>query len=641
LWGGHLLGYHLVSLALHLCSGLLIWRLLNRLGLRWGWIGGLLFVIHPLSVESVAWITELKNTLSLPLFLLSLDAWLDLEEGKGRFGYARFVVFYLLAMLSKTSVVMLPAVVLLYCWWKRGRVSRKEVLKMIPCFLIALILGSVTFWFQNSHLPDVYKAQMGGILSRVAGAGTAVFFYLWKFVCPTGLLMIYPPWKVDPPSPLQILSVAAIGAALVWFWMRRGSWGRHALLGFGFFLLMVLPVLGLANMSYLGISRVADHFVYLPMIGLIGLVAAGLEGGCKKLSLRPYLFGMMAALGLFLAWESHWYASLFSGPGVLWMHVLQKNPNAWAVHTDLADLLAAIPGRQEAAIEEYEKALQLNPDYSMLHNNFGNLLMSIPGRLPEAMTEYREAIRLNPEYSPAHNNLGGAFERKGLKEEAMAEYKTAIRLDSKSVSPHNNLGGILETMPGRTAEAIAEYETALRLDPDDPTVHYNLGSVLAKMPDHLPDAIEQYRIALRLDPDVAAVHNNLGVVYAETPGRLSDAIAEYKTALRLDPKYLEARNNLGNALARVAGREEEAIAEYEEALRVRPDFFEAHSNLGSLLAKMPGRKQEAISHLQAALAIRPNAELVRRLLNRLQEDSPQSVRQLDQIATPASTPRGD
>ena len=220
LWGNEPLGYHLCNLALHILSGFLIWRLFNRLGLRWGWFGGFLFVIHPLAVESVAWVSEIKNTLSLPLFLLSFDAWLDAEEKKS--SYLRSVFFYCAAMLAKTSTIMLPLVLLLYCWWKRGRVTRQELIQTIPYFFIAVVLGLATVLLQSQE----QGAEFGGFATRLIGAESAIFFYLGKFIFPATLMPIYPRWNLDTPSFLQVMALPTLVVLLFGFWTQRKGWGR-------------------------------------------------------------------------------------------------------------------------------------------------------------------------------------------------------------------------------------------------------------------------------------------------------------------------------------------------------------------------------------------------------------------------------
>jgi protein O-mannosyl-transferase len=275
LWGPFPFGYHVVNLVLHLANGFLVWHLLSRLGLRWAWLGGLLFVIHPLAVESVAWVSELKNTLSLLFFLLSLLAWIDQDNGKG--GYLRSLLYYLAALLSKTSVIMLPVVFLLYGWWKHGRIARRDFRKTIPFFAVALLLGLATLHFQANSTPEGAAIGARGLLARLDGAGVDIFFYLGKFLRPSPLMPIYPRWPLDPPSWPQLVTLPLLILIFLGLWMRRRGWGRHALLGFGFFVLNLLPVLGLVDMTYLTFSWVADHFVYLSIIGLIGVVVAGLE----------------------------------------------------------------------------------------------------------------------------------------------------------------------------------------------------------------------------------------------------------------------------------------------------------------------------------------------------------------------------
>ena len=445
LWGNESLGYHLCSLALHICSGILIWRLFNRLGMRWGWLGGLLFVIHPLAVESVAWISEIKNTLSLPFFLLSIDAWLDAEE-KQSSGYQRSVFYYLAAMLAKTSTVMLPLVLLLYCWWKRGHVTRQELKRMIPYVAIAVTLGLITVYFQNTGQGN-NQVEFGGLLvTRLIGAGTALFFYISKFILPVNLLPIYPRWTLDPPSFLQALALPALAVLLFGLWTRRGGWGRHALFGFGFFLLNLLPVLGLVKMKYMGISLVADHLVYVPMIGLVGLIVAGLEQLHERPSSFPHLLGI-ETVSIFtviclLLWESHAYARLFNNSETLWAYTLQYNPLALHAHNNLGDFFART------------------------------------GRLSEAIVQFEQALKLKPDSAKAHYNLGTAFERTGRMSEAIEQFEQALKIKPDYAEAYNNLGTVL-FQKGRVSEAIEQFEQALKIKPDYAVAYYNLASAQA------------------------------------------------------------------------------------------------------------------------------------------------------------------
>jgi len=479
LWGNEPLGYHLCSLALHITSGFLIWRLLNRLGLRWGWLGGFLFVIHPLAVESVAWVSEIKNTLSLPFFLLSIDAWLDAEE-KQSLGHWRSVFYYLAAMLAKTSTVMLPLVLLLYCWWKRGWVTRQELKRMIPYVAIAVTLGLITVYFQNHGGQGENPYELGGFGTRLIGAGVAIVFYLDNFILPINLLLIYPRWSLDQPSLLEVLTLPALAVLLFGLWTQREGWGRHALFGFGFFLLNLLPVLGLVNMRYLGVSWVADHLVYLPMIGLVGLVVVGLEQLHERLSPFRYLFAFWAISIVtvieLLLWQSHNYARLFTNAVTLWTYTVQYNPHALLTHFNLGDALIRT-GRLSEAIEQFERALEIKPDYPQAHINLGNALIPT-GRLSEAIEQFEQALKIKPGSAEAHNNLGVALILTGRAPEAIGQLEQALKAEPDYAEAHNNLGNAFERT-GRLSEAIGEFEQALKIKPDYAAAHDNLAKAQA------------------------------------------------------------------------------------------------------------------------------------------------------------------
>lgn len=313
LWGLHTLGYHLCSVTLHIVSAFLIWRLLDRLGLRWRWLGALIFLVHPLAVESVAWISEIKNTLSLPFFLLSLLAFIDADQKQKPQLYTWAFVFYLLAMLSKSSTIMLPFDLLLYLWWRHGRVTGADFARIIPYFVIAVILGLVTLYFQINHYDENEIVRARNVFERIVGGATAIFFYLGKFYFPLGLLPMYPRWSLHPPSIERILILPVLLLILAAFWSHRKTWGRHGLLAFGFFLINLLPVIGLTHMTWMNISWVADHLVYLPMIGLIGGTVAALELLSRHLRAAPraILLSLVTALILLMMAESRGYAAMF------------------------------------------------------------------------------------------------------------------------------------------------------------------------------------------------------------------------------------------------------------------------------------------------------------------------------------------
>ena len=407
LWGNNPLGYHLVSLALHLASSLMIWRILSRLGLSWAWLGGFLFVIHPLAVESVAWISEIKNTLSLLFFLLSFGAWLDEDEGR-KHGYLRSILYYLAAMLSKTSTVMLPLVLLLYQWWKRDRITGRDFKRMIPYFAIAALMGTITVFCQNYKL-EMGADPMGGPFTRLIRAGTAVGFYLGKFVVPVDLVTIYPRENFSTDSLVHLLTVPLLAALLAGLWIARKGWGRHALFGLGFFLINLLPVLGFLKMSYLETSWAADHFAYLPMIGLIGLMVTALQGIDRQLArgARPLWLGAIGAWCLLLTWGSHGYAGLYLNLETLWGHTVLHNPHSWKARNNYGIALQQ-EDRMPEAIDQFEQALKINPDLPQTRSNLGNALLKT-GRMDEAIAQFQQAVQTKSDYAEGYYEMGDAF----------------------------------------------------------------------------------------------------------------------------------------------------------------------------------------------------------------------------------------
>src|ERR1022692_4589954 len=609
LWGDRPAAFHAVGLGLHFLSALLVWRVLGKLGLRWAWLAALVFTIHPLAVESVAWISETKNTLSLLFFLLSLSAYLDYDRTGRRSGHVFSILCFLAAMLSKASVVMLPVTLLLYCWWRRDRISWNDLARLAPHLAIALVLGLAAMHFQSAHAPVDPAVDSRGPITRLVGAETAAVFYLGKVFCPVALIPIYPRWALDKSWPFALLSGTFLAAALWLMCARRSGWGRHALLGFGFFLLNLLPALGFARMTFMNISWVADHFVYLPMIGMIGLFVLGVEACHRRLPAfqQPFLsFAVIALCGL-LACGSRLCAAHWEGAEALWSYTIDRNPGAWMAQFNLAAEIHKVPGRLAEAIAHYEEAVRLKPDFAEAHNNLGRALEATPGRLNDAIGHYEEALRLTPDSAEAHNNLGSALQSiPGRLNKAVAHYGEALRLRPGFAEAHNNLGGALEAMPGRLDEAIAQYGEVLRLRPNLAEAHFNLGCDLQKAPGRLDEAIAQYGEVLRLKPDYADAYFNLGVALEAMPGRTDEAVTQYEASLRLRPGFARAHFNLACALEKVPGRLDEAIAQYKEAIRLEPDLAEAHGNLGNVLVERPGRLDEAIAQYEEALLLKPD-----------------------------------
>jgi protein O-mannosyl-transferase len=434
LWHMDTLGYHLTNLVLHLLSGLLIWRLLAKFGLRLAWLGGLLFVIHPAVVESVAWISELKNTLSLPPFLLAMCAWIDYEEHKRPRDYFLALGLFLTAMLCKISMALFPFVILLYAWWKRDRIGLRDLKVAAPFFAVSFVLGLTTIvvgkLFLTAHLQSTDNPQIGNFSTHLALVGQSIAFYFVKCVCPVEMLLIYPKWPINPDSFFSFLPWPILAGLILWFWAKRATWGRHALLGVGFFLLNLAPFTGITSVTYMGFTWVMDHFLYLPMIGLIGLAIAALENIDDRISnsMRPVLAGLCGIALALLAWESQDYAGKFIGPEKLWSYTVEHNPTSWLAYNNLGNALFET-GRLPEAINAYQRALQNNPNMVEAHNNLGLLYFQL-GRTQEAIDQYEQALKFNPHFSVALTNLADALASTGRAQEAIGYYQQALLVNS-------------------------------------------------------------------------------------------------------------------------------------------------------------------------------------------------------------------
>jgi len=515
LWHNDTFGYHVTNVVLHLLGALLVWRLLSKFGLRLAWLGGLIFALHPTSVESVAWASELKNTLSLPPFLLAMCAWIDYEERRERKDYFLALGLFLVAMLCKTTMVAFPVVILLYAWWKRGRIGWSDLKTSAPFFVLSLVLGAINVvaldWLQQSQkvLPDLIP--MGGFFSRLACSGLALVFYFGKAFLPVELLPIYPQWTVNPPALWQFLPWLVMGGAAYWLWTKRQGWGRHALLGLGFFVLNLAPFTGFILNSFMRFAWVMDHFIYIGLIGLIGLVVAGLGQINERLSssFRPYGMAVVALVVALMAGETHWYSGMYVSRETLWTYAVQRNPGAYMAHNNLGDAFSR-QGRVMEALQQFKAALALRPDDPDAEYNLGSTLCQL-GQISEGIRHYRQALRINPNFTLAHNNLGNALVQMGRYPEAEEEYVQALRTDSHCADAHNNLGNIM-TRQGLFA-----------------------------------DALEQYNQVLLVTPDFAEGHNSKGVVLAKM-GRFFEAQKEFQEALKLDPEHANARSNLAKVL---------------------------------------------------------------------------------------------
>jgi len=550
LWAGNVLGYHLVNVGLHALGALLAWRLLALLGLRAAWIGGLIFAVHPLAVESVAWISEFKNTLSLPLLLAAAIAYVksrkfeqegrEDREGTAIAGpivsaglYWLSVALFVLALLSKVSVAMFPVMILLHAWWRQGRIGRRDVRVAIPYFIASLALGGVAVWYQL-HRAIGIAGTPAGFASRVAESGWSVALYTRDCLFPFWLTPIASP--VGHPIVGGLLWLAVL-LVLEFCWSRRAGYGRHALLGFGWFLVNLLPVLGLIPMAYLRVGPRADHLAYLSLLGLVGLGAAAIGAAYEELAgsegwttlPRAVFNASLLVLAAALAWQARFYAGIYRSEAALWSYAVRANPEAWLARNNLGKVLLD-SGRPGDAVVQLREAVSREPDSAEAHANLGNALWQ-SGLPAMARSELEAALRINPAFAGAHYDLGLLLMQSGLAADAAGQFREALRDGPGSAPAHNNLGLALSRL-GLDAAAVAEYRRALELDPGLPEAHLNLGNALFRGA-RVDDAVAEYRAAIRGNPLYAAAHHNLGHALAEL-GLYREARSEIDEAERLE-----------------------------------------------------------------------------------------------------------
>ena len=625
LWGDHPLGYHVASVLLHAASAVLFALVLRRLvrsgaaggapdpsrpsrGRAWAgteWAAALLFALHPVHVESVAWISEQKNTLSLAFYLAAALAYLDFDDARRPRAYAAALALFVCALLCKTVTASLPAALLVAFWWRRGRLGwLRDVLPLVPWLALGAACGLFSGWVERNYGGARGEGFDISLVDRFLVAGRAVCFYAANAVLPLRLNFIYPRWTVDAAVWWQWLfplGVVALGAAL---WALRGR-ARGPLAAFLFFVGSLFPALGFVNLYGARYSWVWDHWQYLPDLGLLALLAAGLTA-CLHVAWRRarWLAAASGAAIAFLLAALTWaHCGMFHDNQTLYRETIARNAGCWLAYNNLGIELDRTPSRRGEAIALYERALSLNPGFAEAHNSLGTDLEEVPGRLDEAVSHYREALRLKPDFAEAHFNLGNALGRMGRTEEAIGEFKEALRFRPRYAEAHYNLANALGAS-GRTEEAIFELGEALRLNPGFVEAHNNLGLILSRVPGRQSEAIAQYEEALRLDPKVPETHTNLGNALSVIPGRTDEAIGHYQEALRLRPDYAEAHFYLANALVQ-SGKVGEAVAQYEEALRVRPSFAEANNNLGMLLCRT-GNLHGGLERIEAAIRARPD-----------------------------------
>ncbi len=497
LWGMDPLGYHVVNVLLHALSSVLLWLLLRRLKVPGAWLAAAVFALHPVHVESVAWVTERKNVLSGLFYFCSAHCLIRFFDvnGKGEdhprkwWWFAAALLLFLCALLSKTVTCSLPAAMILVLWWKHGRVRWSEIAALVPFFLVGLVSGLFTAWLERHHVGAQGLEWELSFLERFLVAGRALWFYAGKLAWPVDLTFTYPHWQIDTTVWWQYAYPLAALVVVSLLWAYRGKVGRGPLVGVLYFCATLFPALGFFDVYPFRFSYVADHFQYLASVGLIGLAVGGLThtvGGLPLWVTRTIAVFGFSFLTL-LAAQTWRQGYIYENLETLWTDTLEKNPLSWHRHYDLATHMSW-QGRVEEAISHYVEALRIKPDYADAHNNLGVVLAG-QGKLEEAIRHQSEALRLKPRHPEAHYNLGLLLIGQGRVEEAIDHLFQHLMIRPDHADAHYNLG-VLLGMQGRFQEAVRHFSETLRIKPDDASARHNLEitlRLLGKSPSEIED----------------------------------------------------------------------------------------------------------------------------------------------------------
>ncbi len=561
LWEMNSAGYHVTNLILHAVESLLIWLILRKLSIPGAFLAAAIFAVHPVNVESAAWIAQRKNMMTLLFFLFSILWYLRCLESAPRPTFGRcpvaakqpatqhsasslsslilhpssFIPWYclslsafVLAMLGKGSAAVLPVLLLGIVWWLRPLILR-DFLNIAPFFAVAAALTGVNIWFQTHGTEEITRSV--DFIGRLLGAGAVVWFYIYKAFLPVDLAFIYPQWQIKDANPLWWLPLAAALALTAVLVAYRKSWSRPMLFAWGFFCVALAPVMGFADVGFMKHSLVADHYQHIAIIGVIALAASfwSIWQKQKNAGKHPAASLMVAVAAVAcLTLLSFRQSAIYCDSIHLYTTALEKNPESWLAHNNLGYSMIS-EGWYQEAIDHLHRALTLNFNYARAHYNLGNALFKI-GQVKESKEEFLLALKFDPDYAEAHYNLGNALYREGKTIEAIEHYEHALRSKPDFASAHNNLGAALAAV-GRLPEAIEHYNKALSLEPEYAEAHNNLGYALYKM-ERLPEAIEHYEQAVRIWPDYEAAYSNLVAACAKT-GRTAEAIAAAHKAIEI------------------------------------------------------------------------------------------------------------
>lgn len=548
LWELNPSGYHITNIFLHALNALLLWRLLILLSVPGAWVAAVVFAVHPVHVESVAWITERKNVLSGCFYLLCLHAYIrhwDFSKpvadrladsptptGNRRRWYLLSVVCFIAALLSKTVTATLPAVILVLVWWKQGHIPYRRAIGLLPMLLVGIAFGLLTIWLEKFQVGASGIDWDLSLVERCLIAGRAIWFYAGKLVWPIPLIFTYPRWSIDANQFAQYLYPLTAVTVLISLWWQRSKIGRGPLAAVLIFIGTLFPALGFLDVYPMRFSYVADHFQYLASIAVITLIISSIATfAANHLEARPTFLTAISLSVVLMLMALTWRQSLiYEGLETLWRDTLDKNPSSFMAHNNLGALLNR-RGDYKEAESHLREAMRLKPGFVDSVVNMGKAHEG-QGDLNGAMTYYQQAVELNPNFAPALNGLGAMHGAKGDMQTAEEYFLKAVHANSDYVSARINLAVIYASRADHQA-AINQLEMVLRQQPEMSVARDHLINAYVAA-GKLDEAEERLESFLNESPGDTRLLGTLGVVKAQQQ-QYRAAIDCFEQVLALNP----------------------------------------------------------------------------------------------------------
>jgi len=587
-WGLSPTGYHFVNILLHIANALILWSLLARLRVPGAWLAGAIFALHPVQVESVAWITERKNVLMGLFFLLTIRAWVEFVDKQTKhrwFFYVLALLLYALALFSKTTACTLPAALFLILWLQGRRINQRQLVQLVPFVVLALGMGLLTVWWERYHQGTHGPLFAISPPERLLIASRAIWFYLGKLFWPSNLTFIYPRWIVSPTHLLEYTWLAALGGLCAAITFARRYVGRSLEVAALFFVATLSPVLGFIMLYTFRYTFVADHYQYLASIGPIALASAGITTLAASFKeSRHFIFGaavcIVAALAVF-TWRQN---GMYSDIEALWRTTIARNPGCWMAHNNLGIVLSQ-KGEIDEAIAHYRKTLEMSPDFAEADYNLGNALLQ-KGEIDAAILHCQRAVRIQPNDPEAQVALGNALFKKGLIDESIVHYQKALAIRPYYVTAHYNLSSAF-LKKGEIDKAIFHCQAVLSTQPEHADAHTILANAFLQKGE-IGNAIEQYKKTLEIAPRSVPALNNLAWILAT----YSDP------AFRDGTKALE----LAQRANEFSGRNNPIILRTLAAAHANAGQFSTAVEVGQLALSLADRQSPVASALQRELA---------------------------------------